>query len=95
MAAGHFTGFTDNLLEEDIVVQVSMSPIVDRTREHPSSSDVAIVQARMLLLRALRNQREGLPPLAPNHGEWTADDALPVDRVVPAGEEWQAVSEPA
>jgi nitrite reductase/ring-hydroxylating ferredoxin subunit len=94
MAAGHFTGFTDNLLEEDIVVQVSMGPIVDRTREHPSSSDVAVVQARMLLLRALRNHRDGLSPLAPNHGEWTAVDALPVDRVVAAGDDWRTVPAP-
>lgn len=67
-------------------------PIVDRTREHPSSSDAAIVQARMLLLRALRNQQEGLPPLAPNDGEWAAYNALPIDRVVAAGEDWRVVS---
>lgn len=95
MAAGHFTGFTDNLLEEDIVVQVSMGAIADRTREHPSSSDVAIVQARMLLLRALRNHQEGAPPLAPHHGDWSGDDALPVDRVVAAGEDWRRAREPA
>lgn len=95
MAAGHFTGFTDNLLEEDIVVQVSMGAIADRTREHPSSSDVAIVQARMLLLRALRNHQEGTPPLAPHHGGWSGDDALPIDRVVAAGEDWRRAREPA
>lgn len=94
MAAGHFTGFTDNLLEEDIVVQISMGAIADRTREHPSSSDVAIVQARMLLLRALRNQKEGLPPLAPHHGPWTGEDAAPVDRVVSVGEDWRSAPEP-
>lgn len=95
MAAGHFTGFTDNLLEEDIVVQVSMGPIADRTREHPSSSDAAIVQARMLLLRALRNHNEGAPPLAPNHGDWGGNDALPVDRIVAPGQDWRSLSEPA
>lgn len=94
MAAGHFTGFTDNLLEEDIVVQVSMGAIANRTREHPSSSDVAIVQARMLLLRALRNHQEGEPPLAPHHGAWTGSDALPVDRIVTAGRDWRSVPEP-
>jgi len=93
MADGHFTGFTDNLLEEDIVVQVSMGPITDRTREHPSSSDVAIVQARLLLLRALRNHNEGAPPLAPHNGSWAGDDALPIDRVVPEGQDWRNQSE--
>lgn len=95
MAAGHFTGFTDNLLEEDIVVQVSMGAIADRTREHPSSSDVAIVQARMLLLRALRNHQEGVPPLAPHHAPWAAEAAAPVDRVIPAGQDWRPVSRSA
>jgi len=95
LAAGPFTGFTDNLLEEDIVVQVSMGPIADRTREHPSSSDAAIVQARMLLLRALRNHNEGAPPLAPNHGDWGGNDALPVDRIVAPGQDWRSLSEPA
>jgi len=95
MSAGHFTGFTDNLLEEDIVVQVSMGAIADRTREHPSSSDVAIVQMRMMLLRALRNHQEGAPPLAPHHGPWSGSDARPVDRVVPAGQDWRSVPESA
>ncbi len=91
MARGHFTGFTDNLLEEDIVVQVSMGAIADRTREHPSSSDVAIVQARMLLLRALRNHNEGLPPLAPYNERQIDGGAAPVDRVVGAGQDWRSV----
>jgi len=94
MAAGHFTGFTDNLLEEDIVVQVSMGAIADRTREHPSSSDVAIVQARMMLLRALRNHRDGLPPLAPHHGPWTGRHATPVDCVISAGQDWRSIAQP-
>ena len=89
MDQGHFTGFGDNLLEEDIVVQVSMGPIVDRTREHPSSSDVAIVQARMLLLRALRNRNAGEHPLAPHNRGWRAAEASPVDQVTPADQDWR------
>ena len=33
MAAGHFTGFGRSLLEEDAVVQSSMGPILDRSKE--------------------------------------------------------------
>lgn len=93
MRDGHFTGFGDNLLEEDIVVQVSMGPIVDRTREHPSSSDVAIVQARMMLLRALRNYETGLHPLAPHHAAWSKEDAMPVDQVVSSDRNWREALE--
>jgi len=92
MDEGHFTGFGDNLLQEDIVVQVSMGPIADRTREHPSSSDVAIVQARMLLLRVLKNDAEGLHPLAPHHASWHKDQAMPVDLVVPADQDWRGAN---
>ena len=44
MNAGHFTGFARSAIDEDAVVQVSMGPIVDRTKENLSSSDVAIAQ---------------------------------------------------
>jgi len=59
MAKGHFTGFGSNLVVEDIVVQVSMGPIVDRTREFLSASDAGIVQVRKHLLRELRDFSEG------------------------------------
>jgi phenylpropionate dioxygenase-like ring-hydroxylating dioxygenase large terminal subunit len=58
MAAGHFTGFDDCLLQEDIAVQVSMGRIVDRTREQLCSSDVAIGRARRRLLAAVHGQAE-------------------------------------
>src|SRR5262245_18846667 len=63
MRAGHFTGFGRTLLEEDVVIQTSMGPILDRTRENLSSSDVAVVHARKILLGALRAAEAGaLPP---------------------------------
>ncbi|MCU1372894.1 MAG: hypothetical protein JWO68_180 [Actinomycetia bacterium] len=83
MARGHFSGFTGNLLQEDVVTQLSMGPIVDRTREHLSSSDVAIIHARRALLAALDRLEAGQPPLP---GEPYADhlDVLPTGVVVPA-----------
>jgi hypothetical protein len=63
MAAGHFTGFGNNLIEEDMVVQASMGPIVDRSREYLSATDVAVVKARRLLLDALVAYQDGrIPP---------------------------------
>lgn len=89
MKQGHFTGFGHNLLAEDIVVQVSMGPITDRTKENLSSSDVAIARARSMLLQLLKNVDAGLPALAPHHAQYEAHDALPVDLQVPAGTEWE------
>ena len=57
MNAGHFTGFGRSLLEEDAVIQASMGPIVDRTKENLSSGDVAVAHARRMLLDALSGGR--------------------------------------
>jgi phthalate 4,5-dioxygenase oxygenase subunit len=63
MRDGHFTGFGRSLLEEDVVIQTSMGPILDRTKEHLSSSDVAVAQLRRMLLDALAAADTGaLPP---------------------------------
>ncbi len=63
MRAGHATGFGRTLLEEDVVVQTSMGPILDRTKENLSSGDVAVAQARRILLDAVRAVEGGvLPP---------------------------------
>lgn len=62
MKAGHFTGFGRTLLEEDAVVQTSMGPIVDRSQENLSTSDVAVAHARRILLDALSAAEEGRRP---------------------------------
>ncbi len=91
MAQGHHSGFGENLLVEDMVTQISMGPIRDRTRDHLSSSDVAIVQARLLLLQALRNDAEGRHPLAPADPRYLMEDAMPVDALAPPDSEWRKV----
>jgi phthalate 4,5-dioxygenase oxygenase subunit len=63
MGDGHFTGFGRSLLEEDAVIQTSMGPIVDRSKENLSSSDVAVAHLRRMLLAGLEAARAGaLPP---------------------------------
>lgn len=53
MAQGHFSGY-DNLILEDVAIQESQGPIVDRSLEKLGSSDVAVIRVRRLLLAALR-----------------------------------------
>jgi phthalate 4,5-dioxygenase oxygenase subunit len=62
MKKGHFSGFVGNLLQEDTVTQASMGPIVDRTKDHLSSSDVAIIHAQRMLLEALADVAAGRIP---------------------------------
>ena len=61
MAKGHFTGFNGALLDEDMVVQASMGPIVDRTKEHLCAADVGLVRARGRLLQEIAAMEQGLP----------------------------------
>jgi nitrite reductase/ring-hydroxylating ferredoxin subunit len=96
MNAGHLTGFGRTLLEEDGAVQASMGPILDRTKEHLSSTDVAVVHARRILLEALRAAEAGeLPPgSALTPGGVRMPNALEV--TVEEGERWEnAVLDPA
>jgi phthalate 4,5-dioxygenase oxygenase subunit len=87
--AGHFTGFGRSLLEEDAVIQTSMGPIVDRTREHLSSSDVAVAQLRRMLLDAIRAADAG--ELPPGSARSSAPVRLPnaLEVVVPDGKRWE------
>jgi hypothetical protein len=89
MSAGHATGFGRNLLEEDVVVQTSMGPIVDRSKEHLSSSDVAVAHARRMLLDALAAVDAGkLPPGSARSPEGVR---LPncLDVIVAEGRRWE------
>jgi phthalate 4,5-dioxygenase oxygenase subunit len=47
---------------QDLAVQESMGPIVDRSREHLGSTDKAIIQFRRCLLDAARDLQNGIDP---------------------------------
>ena len=83
MAEGHFTGLTGCILEEDMIVQASMGPIVDRTTEHLCSSDVGIVHARRRLLEALAAFELGEAP------EPGPEIVRPLDRIGAADYDWR------
>ncbi len=91
MAAGHFTGFGRTLLEEDVAVQTSMGPIVDRSTEHPSSSDVAVAHVRRMLLDALSAAGAGERPPASalTPGGVSMPNAL--EAIIGEGDRWEDV----
>jgi phthalate 4,5-dioxygenase oxygenase subunit len=89
MEAGHFSGFTRNAIMEDVVVQLSMGPIADRTREFLSSTDTVIVRARKLAIEAATGFAEGkFPPGSALTGELTIP--TPVNTVLPADTPWES-----
>ena len=84
MKNGHFSGFTGSLLQEDVVTQASMGPIVDRTLDQLSSSDVAIIHARRMLLEALEDVASDRTPPGAGDG-LDFRDVIPLNMLVPAG----------
>src|SRR5262249_46340619 len=57
-----FTGI-DGVNVQDRAVQESMGAIVDRSREHLGPADKAVIQARRLLLQAIKTVESGGTPV--------------------------------
>jgi phthalate 4,5-dioxygenase oxygenase subunit len=89
MAAGHFSGYPNHVLLEDAIVQVSMGPVTDRTRDFLTRTDIAVQRCRHLLLNLVERFDRGEP----------VDGSLPaVDRsviargaVMPAQRDWRTL----
>ena len=86
-----FTGI-DGINVQDRAVQEGMGPIVDRSREHLGPADRAIIQARRLLLEAVKVVAEGGTPRAI---EPTYTKLFAAEAVLPHGTDWREAELPA
>lgn len=91
MKQGHWSGIVGHgNAYEDFVVQESMGPIVDRTREFLGTCDVVIVRARRMLLEALRTfQESGEVPFAGPEIDFSRIKAISFS--YPTGEDWSTI----
>jgi phenylpropionate dioxygenase-like ring-hydroxylating dioxygenase large terminal subunit len=82
-----FTGI-DGVNIQDRAIQESMGPIVDRSQEHLGPADRPIIQARRLLLQAVRTVQEGGTPvgIAPTYAA-----ARAAEGVVPRDADWRTL----
>ncbi len=82
------TGIPTVRLQDSAVIH-SMGAIMDRTREHLGTTDVSIIRARRMLLRAATQLREdGTPPPASEHPEYY--NVRSCATVLPPGADWEA-----
>ena len=58
---GNFTGIW-GVNEQDRSLQEAMGPIVDRSREHLGTTDIATIAARRFLIKMARNLQDGTEP---------------------------------
>jgi phenylpropionate dioxygenase-like ring-hydroxylating dioxygenase large terminal subunit len=89
MDAGHHTGFSRSVVDEDSVVQVSMGPIVDRTKDNLSGSDGAVANARRLILDVLAAYAKGELPPGSARGNGVVRIPNPYDAVLGPDESWR------
>lgn len=84
-----FTGVR-GVAEQDAMIQDSLGRIADRTHEHLSASDAAIVRFRRMVLAGARALAAGTEPLAPGRpqayrlrsGSWLAAEGVPFEQVM-------------
>ncbi|MGE0873880.1 MAG: Rieske 2Fe-2S domain-containing protein [Burkholderiales bacterium] len=76
--------------EQDTMIQESLGPIADRTQEHLTVTDAAIVRFRQIMLAGAKSLAEGTEPSAPGRpldyrtrsGGWVADSSVPFEEVM-------------
>lgn len=88
MVGGHFSGFTRSVLHEDVGVQMSMGPIVDRSLETLCGTDLAIVRMRSFLLDLLARHAAGEDVDGPLDN-YRRGGFLPFSHVAPEGADWR------
>src|SRR3546814_15885191 len=84
-----FTG-VHVVAEQDAMIQESQGAIADRTREHLTATDAAIVRFRRTMLAGAKDLANGNPPRAPWHhenyrlrsGSWIASEGTPFAEIM-------------
>jgi hypothetical protein len=84
-----FTGVR-GLAEQDAMIQDSQGLVADRSREHLTATDAAIVRFRRTVLEGARALQAGHPPPAPGKheayrlrsGSWVAAEGVPFEVVM-------------
>ena len=77
-----FSGI-DGINNQDQCVQESMGRIVDRSKEHLSETDAAIIATRRLLLRLVRNPNAVPPGVEPTYYKMRA-----TEKIIDTGSHW-------
>jgi phthalate 4,5-dioxygenase len=85
-----FTGI-EGVNTQDRAVQEGMGPIVDRSKEHLGPADKAIIQARRLLLQAVKTVAEGGTPRGVEPTYYTLRAA---EGVVASDADWRKILTP-
>jgi len=93
MKKGDFTGIV-GIPAQDMAMWESMGLIADRSKDHPGSSDVAVVQFRRMMVAAAKKFQEGGQAICTGEHPPYAQLAS-VERIVPKTTDWKTLGVPA
>jgi len=93
MKQGDFTGIK-GIPTQDMAMWESMGPIADRSRDHPGSSDMAVVQFRRMMIGAAKKFKEGGPAIGTTSKVPPAKLAS-FEGIVPKSTDWRTLGVPA
>lgn len=83
----NWSGFA-GIEQEDAVIAMSMTPIVDRTKEYLVPSDEGVIRLRRRLLESVALNEAGKDPLGLDIEDYSGVAAIP-DTVIPKSARWQ------
>ena len=93
MKAGDFTGIK-GIPTQDMAMWESMGPISDRSRDHPGSSDMAVVQFRRMMLAATKKFQESGAVIGAAEGRTPYVQLSSFEGVVPKTTDWKTLGVP-
>jgi phthalate 4,5-dioxygenase oxygenase subunit len=90
MKRGDFTGIK-GIPTQDMAMWESMGPIVDRSRDKPGSSDVAVVQFRRMMVNAAKRVHEGAPAIGTTEPRIAHVKLASFEGIVPKSTDWRTL----
>ena len=69
-----------------------MGPIIDRTKEHLGTADIAVIATRRLLIQAAKDVQQGKVPIGARPG--SVSEVRPAEMVLPHGTAWAEAMQP-
>ena len=88
MKAGNFTGIT-GFPNQDIAMWTTMGAITNRTADHLGASDMAVVEFRKQMLKAVRSYRDEGVAIGTGAGA-IPEDICAFQAMVPKGSDWKS-----
>ena len=89
MKRGDFTGIK-GIPAQDMAMWESMGPIADRSKDHPGSSDMAVVQFRRMMIAAAKKFKDGGPAIGSTSKVPQAKLAS-FEGIVPKATDWRTL----